>query len=171
MIGIEIITQSCFKVPYLNIPKKHTFVAGKKYKLSAQIKNMSTSRFPGGSFKLIIQWPNGLAVFWNFKVDPLAPNEICKPKYGITDVLDDGPALFLMKADDANGKPINFCDMWGNRLAPQQSRFTHVHTIIPKRAEELYQLWALIVAVISVFPIFIKEVIIPLLQWLITVLN
>lgn len=171
MIGITIITKSCFKVPYLHIAKKQTFITGEKYELSAKIENMGTTTFPGGDFQVIIQWPNGLAVFWNFKIGALAPKDFSEPKYGITDVLDDGPALFLMKGKDINGKMMALHDKWGNRLAPQTSGFTHVHTIIPKNAEELYQLWALIFAAISLVPILIKDVIIPFSQWLISVIN
>lgn len=76
-----------------------------------------------------------------------------------------------MEGTDANGETINFCDIWGNRLTMWRSGLIHVHTIIPKRAEELYQLWALIVAVISLSPLSIKDVIIPFLQWLLAVLN
>lgn len=169
MIGITIITESCFKVPYLNIHKKQTFITGENYELSAKIKNTSTIKFPGGDFQVRIQWSNGLIVFWTFKVGALAPDEVSEQKYGITAVLDDGPALFLMQGIDANDKMIPLCDKWGNRLVPQNSGFTHVHTIIPKRAEELYQLWAVMLAVVSLVPILIKDVIIPFLQWLISV--
>lgn len=170
MIGIEIVAESCFKVPYLRIHKKDTFINGEKYKLSAKIKNMGTGNFPGGKFQVIIQWSNGLSVFWNFQVKSLSPNEGEEPEYGITDVLG-GPALFLAKGTDANGQLVSFCDKWRNKLICQPSGYTHVYSIIPKNAEELYQLWALIVGVISLFPIVVKEVIIPAVQWLIAVFN
>jgi len=170
MIGIEIVAESCFKVPYLRIPQKSTFINGEKYKLSAKIKNMGTKNFPGGNFQVIIQWSIGLSVFWNFQVKPLSPNEVIEPEYGITDVLG-GPALFLAKGNDVNGKVVSFCDRWGNRLYSQPSGYTHVYSIIPKNAEALYELWALIIAVISLFPIVIKDVIIPFVQWLILGLN
>lgn len=170
MIGIEIVAESCFKVPYLRIPKKHTFINGEKYKLSAKIKNMATTNFPGGNFHIVIQWSNGLIVSWNFQVNALAPNESDEPEYGLTDVLG-GPALFLARGTDVNGQAANFCDLQGNSLAPQQSGYTHVYSIIPKNAEELYQLWTLIIGVVSLLPFLVKDIIIPLVQWLISVLN
>lgn len=96
--------------------------------------------------------------------------------YGRTHVLDDSPALFYVQGMDVNGQAISFCDMSGNQLKPQPppfdlAGFTHIYTIIPKNAEELYQLWALVVALISVVPIFIKDIVIPLIQWLVSVIN
>jgi len=170
MIGIEIVAESCFKVPYLRIPMKDTFINGEKYKLRAKIRNMGTKNFPGGRFQVLIRWSSGLAVVWNFQVKALSPSQNEEPEYGITDVLG-GPALFLAKGTDVNGQLVNFCDKWGNKLIGQPSRYTHVYSIIPKNAEALYQLWALIIAAISLFPILVKDVIIPFAQWLIVVFN
>jgi len=169
-IAIEIIAKSCFKIPYLKIPKERIFITGEKYNLSAKIKNRGANTFPGGNFQIIIQWPNGLVVGWPFRVKALAPGGIVELQYGVTAILDDGPALFLAKATDINGQNVDFCDIQGEKLHAQSSGLTHVYTIIPKNAEELYQLWALVIAIISLFPIFVKDVLIPFLQWLISIL-
>lgn len=155
--------RSLFEVPLLKIPLKHTFVTGEKYTLSAKIKNMGTSKFPGGSIDMKIIWPNRLVVSWKIYVKALAPNEMIKEKYGVTDVLDDGPALLLVRGHDTKGKKISFCNFSGKRLIPQPNDFTHVHTIIPKSAERLYTLWALIIAAASLLLLLVKDVVVPLL--------
>jgi len=176
MINIEIRAESSFKVPVLSISKKRTFVTVGEYTLSARIKNCSTENFLGGNFLVIIKWPNGLVVNWPFKIGNLASSGMTLQDYGRTHVLDDSPALFYVQGMDVNGQAISFCDMSGNQLKPQPppfdfAGFTHIYTIIPKNAEELYQLWALVVALISVVPIFIKDIVIPLIQWLVSVIN
>ena len=73
MIGIEVITESLFEVPYLRIRKKNTFITGQKYELSMRIRNMGANNFPGGNLQMRILWPNGLNVFWNINAKPLVP--------------------------------------------------------------------------------------------------
>jgi len=175
VIGIEIKAESSFKMPILRIPRRKTFVTGGEYKLSARIKNFDPEDFHGGTFLVLVRWPNKLTVRWEFEIETLTPNEVISVDYGVTHVLDDSPALFLVKGTDVNEQAISFCDMNANRLKPQprefDAGFVHIYTIIPKNAEELYQLWAVIVAIISVVPIFIKDVILPLIQWLIQIIN
>jgi len=175
MIAVQIKAESFFKIPLLGVPRKKIFVTGGEYTLSARIKNFSTEDFHGGNFLVLVRWPNKLTVKWQFGIGTLTPNEVTSVDYGTTHVLDDSPALFLVKGTDVDGQAISFCDMSANRLEPQphefDAGFVHIYTIIPKNAEELYQLWALIVAIISVVPIFIKDVIVPLIQWLIQAIN
>ena len=171
MIRMEIITESLFKIPYLGIRKKKIYVTGEKYSLRAKIENRSQNLFQGGTFQINIHWPNGLVVRWPFTIGQLAPGGIHIENYGNTDVLDESPALFLVNGIDNNGQAILFCDGGGNQLTPQPTGFVHLHTIIPKNAEALYQLWALVIAVISLFPILIKDVILPLGEWLLSQLD
>ncbi|MEM2099614.1 MAG: hypothetical protein QXZ70_07300 [Candidatus Bathyarchaeia archaeon] len=84
-----------------------------------------------------------------FTVNALKPGEEKIVKYGFTDVLSDGAALFMVQAKDTSGQVIDFYDFAGNALFPQRSGYTHVFSIIPKNAEALYQLWVLSFAVIS----------------------
>lgn len=170
LIHIEIKTESLFEIPYLKISMKNNYITGGKYRLSAQIKNMGTDSFSGGQFHVIVRWPL-LSVFWNFQVGTLEPGETGVEEFGVSDVLDDRAALFLVSGEYDNKTPIPFCDKDRNQLEawPKESEFpgyVHVHTIIPKNAEELYQLWAFLIAAISLVSIFVKDIVISFLQLL-----
>jgi len=158
-IAMEILADSCFKVPILKISKKNTFVTGEKYDLRIKIKNLDAAQFPGGVFDVRIIWANQMKVSWSFTINALKPNEEKIVEYGLTDVLSDGAALFMAHAKDVNGQVIDFYDFAGNVLIPQKSRYTHIYSIIPKNAEALYQLWALLFAVISFIALIVVDVI------------
>ena len=175
MIGIELGAESLFRIPYLTIPIRRTFVTGEKFRVSATIKNLSEQQFLGGVLKVIIKWPNGLLVTWGMTIGNLNADETAKEDF-TTDVLDDGPALFLAEATDNKGvsldlyhmnKSVHSSQLW--RLGTKSQKLFHIYTIIPKNAEELYQLWALIVAAISLSPIVVKELVLPLVQWLMSI--
>jgi hypothetical protein len=158
-IAVEILADSCFKVPILKISKKNTFVTGEKYDLRIKIRNLDIVQFPGGVFDVRIIWANQMEVSWLFTVNALKPGEEKIVKYGLTDVLSDGAALFMAYAKDTNGQVIDFYDFAGNVLFPQKSGYTHIYSIIPKNAEALYQLWALLFAVISFIASIVVDVI------------
>ena len=168
MIGIKIIKESLFEVPLLKIQLKRTYVTGEMFNLKVKIVNLDKNPFLGGIFWIVIPWSaSRLQVEWKFPISALAPNEVTIINYGNTHVLGPFPTLIYVKGKDRRGKIVKFCDMSGNRLdAQQKSKLTHIDTIFPKSAEELYQLWALIIAIVALSPLFVKEVIMPLLQWL-----
>lgn len=134
-------------------------MTGEKYDLRMKIKNLDVARFPGGVFDVRIIWANQMEVTWLLTINTLAPDEEKIVKYGLTDVLSDGAALFMAHAKDVNGQVIDFYDFVGNVLIPQKSGYTHIYSIIPKNAEALYQLWALLFAVISFFALITVDVI------------
>lgn len=59
-IAIEILTDSCFKVPILKFSKMNTFVTGEKYDLRIKLKNFDVAQFPGDVFDVRIVWANQL---------------------------------------------------------------------------------------------------------------
>lgn len=171
-IRCKIVTESLFRIPYFGCSYKK-FITGEKYKLSAQITNSGDTYFPDGTFNIRVKWPY-LTVFWSFEIRNLGPNETQTETFGengITDVLDNRAALFLVKGEDPNGNLIPIYDTEGSRKQvwdddSEFPGFSHVHTIIPKDAEELYQLWGMLAAVAAIVAIAIKDVLVPFIQWL-----
>lgn len=84
-----------------------------------------------------------------FTVNAPKPEEEKIVKYGLTDVLSDGTALFMAQAKDTSGQMIDFYDFAGNAFFRREADITNVFSIIPKNAEALYQLWAPFVCSIS----------------------
>jgi hypothetical protein len=175
MLGAEIITSSRFRIPYLGVLMPKTYVVGRKFVVTAHFVNHDTAAFLGGNVDVVWRWQNGLAVTWTIRLPSLAPNEHYNISFGETDVLDDSPALFYVDGiPTANlNQHIQFCHVNGTSIQPQPPQagalagWYHIHTIIPKRAEELYQLWAILVAIAALIPIATENIVIPILKWLI----
>jgi hypothetical protein len=142
---------------------KH-YLVGQEFEAVYKLTNTGNQNFPGGTFSVVIHWPNGQYESTTYTIPPLIPKEtraaVPKSKWG---VLSRGFALFyLTDAKDNTGKSISINKSAHNPI-PKTVSF---YSVLGKEPEELYQYWALIVALVALL-ILVGEKVLEMLLWII----
>lgn len=140
---------------------KH-YLVGQEFEVVYKLTNTGNQNFLGGSFTVEIHWSNGQYETTTYTIPPLSPGDtkLAKPKSN-WGVLSRGFALFfLMDAKDNTGKNITLYKNPQNPI-PKTVSF---YSVLGKEPEELYQYWALIVAIIALL-ILVGEKALQILLW------
>ena len=172
LIGIKVLSKSMYKIPFIGIEQKKTYVHGEPFKLTAIIKNHEKSPFPGGILKFGLEWETKLKVDLPVTLPILKPQETYQTTIIQTDVLGRDPTLIHIRGEDIHQNKIMFSDLDKNPLYVTPSDFNragwvHIHTIYPKTREELYQLYGIILTGITLAVLVFKDLIIPFITNLI----
>jgi len=135
----------------------HHYLVGQNFKVVYKLENAGDQVFPGGRFTVAIQWPNGQFEVTPYTVPSLKPKEAKQAEPASTwGVLCRGFALFfLVDARDKEGKDI-ILHKTPNDPVSRQASF---HSVLGIESEEIYQLWAMIAAVVSLLVLVSEKVI------------
>jgi len=144
-----------------------SFLVGHEFEVVFELTNVVSTVFPGGSFGVLIEWPNGQLVQKNYQIPTLDPGEVHKTSPFNTGVLSRGYALFSFLSWGSNdGKELRFRDSSGKSIFGRPS----FHAVLAKEPEEIYEFWGMIIAALSLaFLVGIE--LIRFLIWLRALLN
>jgi hypothetical protein len=156
--------ESKSKAKVLKKSVKH-YLVGQSFQVAYKVKNIGDQLFPGGTFYVQIIWPNGQLEGWTYTIPQLTPEEtsIAEPK-SERGVLSQGFALFYLRnARDNEGKGITLYKSPKDTLSVGNS----FYSVLGKEPEELYQYWALIVA-IGALLILVGEKVFQTIIWILS---
>lgn len=162
MYRLVLQTETTSKAKILKRGIKH-YLVGHNFQVIYKLKNDGDELFPGGTFDVVIQWPNGQFEKATYSIPSIEPNNVDKALvYGknlsITEwgVLCRGFALFFLRnVRDAKGIKLFLHKEGGEELSEQES----FHSVLGIEAEEVYQFWAMIAAVVSLLFLVAEKVI------------
>lgn len=152
------------------IPVK-SFIIGETFELSFQFKNVNDKTFPGGVFSYEIRWPSQQAVQAFFSIPPLPTGESFESSRFKSEALCEGFGLVFVRGNffvtDKGGKrEVEFyTDELAVPLADKVRRGTSIASIKAKAWEEIYEHWALVIAMFSLLIIALEKLF-ALWNWL-----
>ena len=150
-----------------------SFVQGEKYEISFKLENIGKEVFPGGELYFKITWPSQQEVRHHFPIASLRRNETHDTPKFLTDVLSDGYGLIYVSMPYVKDEQGNFCQIdfySGKRVEDRFGIGRSISSVKSRTWEEIYEFWALIVAVISLAVIAIDIVLERFFAWLVGVL-
>jgi hypothetical protein len=128
-----------------------SYLVGQEFEVAVKLTNIGSAIFPGGSFIVSIEWPNGQTVQEEYQIPMLNPGEVHKWSPFTTGGLSRGFALFTLQSSPANdGKPVNFHKPSGELIPSGPPRTVYsFFSILAKEPEEIYEFWGMIVSAVS----------------------
>jgi hypothetical protein len=141
------------------IPVK-SFIIGETFQLSFQFKNIGDEAFPGGVFSYEIRWPSQQAVQALFSIPPLPAGESSQSPQFISEALCEGFGLVFMRRGSFETEKGGMREVEFYRdelLANKVFRDTSIAAIKTKTWEEIYEHWALVISMSSLFIIALEK--------------
>jgi len=139
-----------------------SYLVGYKFEALFELTNVSPAVFPGGTFTLNIEWPNGQIVSDTFQIPALDPGEVHKIPPLTTGALTRGFALFTLdaRAPANDNKPIVFRSASGEPIPSGAPRTVYsFYSILAKEPEEIYEFWGMLIAAFSLAFLVLIELI------------
>ena len=143
-----------------------SYMVGHKFEVFFELTNVGSTVFPGGTFSVIIVWPNGQIVQTpKYQIPKLGTGNTYKTTPFTTDAISRGYGLFSISMwGSKDGRDLRFRDASGKSFG------NSFHAILAKEPEEIYEFWGMIIAAASLaFLVGIE--LIRFLIWLGTILN
>ena len=149
----------------LGIPTKE-FLESQLYHVFFTVTNLGTTVFPGGKLIVQVNWPNGQKVrFEEMDLPKLDKDHKSKTKKEFSTVLSKGFGLFkCIRIESIDGNDVK---LWRNReddlgtwngmpndIVKSKDAF---HTIYGKPVEEIYTLYALMIAAASLLILILES--------------
>jgi len=128
-----------------------SYLVGQEFEVTVELTNKGSAVFPGGSFTVSIEWPNGQTVRTSYQISMLNLGEVRKLPPFTTGALSRGFATFTLESSPANdGKPVNFHKPSGELIpsGPPGTVYSF-YSILAKEPEEIYEFWGMIIAAVS----------------------
>lgn len=153
---------------FKSIPLK-SVVSGEPYEITFYFQNIAEETFPGANFNFDIQWPSQQFDSGTIKVPPLNKNDAHNSSSTTFTALSDGSSLvfirvnpyhmgeYHIKNEKNELRTVQFYK--GKRVEDRIKSSASISLINSKTSEEIYEFWALVIAMFSLFIIALEKVI------------
>lgn len=143
-----------------------SYMVGHKFQVLFEFTNVGSTVFPGGSLGVLITWPNGQVVQFEYQIPKLGLGDMYKAPHFTTDALSRGYGLFSVSSYGSKEGEVRFRDQSGKSIFGQPS----FYSVLAKEPEEIYEFWGMVIAAISLaFLVGIE--LIRFVIWLGTLMN
>jgi len=159
---------------FKSIPLK-SVVKGEPYELTFYFQNIAEETFPGANFNFDIQWPTDQFDSGTIKVPLLEKNgSYNSPSATFTALSDNSALVFIRVSHHHEGeyhikneknelRTVQFYK--GKRVEDRIKSNRSISLINSKTSEEIYEFWALVIAMFSLFIIALEKLV-SIWSWL-----